>query len=282
MEKYRDRRKNDDGKTVYFIKETSCCGHYVEWLRGQIPESCPYCGCRYYNKPNLEMKLFMLQDEWVKEYDKNGSMAILGERMFPIMQEYAVNIIKGMIKGKRSLSEEELQERAFDAATLLVEVILRDSDHKMKYSFGAYLGRLCKSVCYSTQNHERTFSLNSLLQDGETEFGETIIVNTAELTGGREEEVQEIRVNNRTEMKEVRDNAVEKVMKLINTSSNHLFVNTGSYEQKILYLLGLLLKFKNEGENTISDFFQVSGKLMKTYVERGELIIFETLREMSD
>ena len=174
MERYKDKRKDDDGKTVYFINSTSCCGRYLEWLRGDPPDECPFCGCKYYDKPNLEIKLFVLQDQWLEEYSKNKSTTILGENMFPIIQEYAMNMIKGMIKGKRSLSEDELQERSFDAAALLIEVILRDPDHRMKYSFGDYLSRLCKSVCYSTKNHEKTFSLNSMLKDGETEFGETI------------------------------------------------------------------------------------------------------------
>jgi hypothetical protein len=281
LERYKDKRKDDDGKTVYFIKATSCCGHYLEWFRGEAPDKCPFCGCKYYEKPNLEMKLFVLQDQWLEEYNKNKSTVILGEKMFPIIQEYAINMIKGMIKGKRSLSEDELQERSFDAATLLIEVILRDPDHRMKYSFGDYLSRLCKSVCYSTKNHEKTFSLNSMLKDGETELGETVVVNTYELSGGIEDP-QELKMDNRMEMREVREDVVEKIVGLVKKSAEILFYNTGSYEQKIMYLQGLLMKFEEGNTKVLSDFYEVSGKAIKSYVERGELIIFNNLHEMAN
>jgi hypothetical protein len=281
LEKYKDKKKDDDGRTVYFIKATSCCGHYLEWFRGESPDECPFCGCKYYDKPNLEMKLFVLQDQWLEEYKKNKSTAILGEKMFPIIHEYAVNIIKGMIKGKRSLSEEELQERSFDAAALLIEFILRDQDHRMKYSFGSYLSKQCKSVCYSTKNHDKTFSLNSMLKDGETEFGETIVADTHELSGGLEPS-QELRMDNRIEMRSVQEDAIKKIIGLVEKSAEILFENTGSYEQKIMYLQGLLMKFEDGNKKILSEFYEISGKSIKNYVERGELIIFNSLLEMAD
>lgn len=281
MEKYKDKRKDGDGKTVYFIKSTSCCGHYLEWFRGESPDKCPFCGCKYYDKPSLEMKLFVLQEEWLKEYDKNGGVEILGNKMFPIIQEYAINIIKGMIKGRRSLSEQELQERSFDAAALLIEVILRDPEHRMRYSFGDYLSRLCKSVCYSTKNHEKNFSLNSMLKDGETEFGETIIVNGHEEAGGLEDR-QKLSMNNKFEMKEIREDVIEKILNIIEKSSEILFDNTGCYERKIMYLQGLLIKFGNGGIRQLSEFYELAGTAVKNYVEKGELIIFNALKETAD
>jgi hypothetical protein len=281
MERYTDKIKDRNGKTVYFINSTSCCGRYLEWFRGMSPDECPFCGCKYYDKPNLEMKLFVLQDKWLEEYDKNKSTTILGEKMFPIIQEYAINMIKGMIKGKRSLSEDELQERSFDAATLLIEVILRDPEHRMRYSFGDYLSRLCKSVCYSTKNHEKTFSLNSMLKDGRTEFGETIVADAYELSGGLEDP-QELKMNNRLEMQEVREDAIEKVIGLVEKSAEILFNNTGNYEQKILYLQGLLIKLKDGNAKILSEFYEYSGNAIKKYVERGELIVFDNLRELAN
>jgi hypothetical protein len=281
VEKYKDKKKDADGKTVYFISSTSCCGNYIEWLRGEAPDDCPFCGCKYYDKPNLEMRLFVLQDEWITEFDKNGSTLILGNKMFPIIQEYAVNIIKGMIKGKRSLAEEELQERSFDAATLLIEVILRDPDHRMRYSFGDYLSRLCKSVCYSTKNHEKNFSLNAMLKDGETEFGETISIDVRE-TASEHEEAQTFSMNNRIEAKEISEDVLKKVMSIVEKSAGILFDNTGSYEQKILYLQGLLMKFESGDIKRLAEFYEMAGTAIKSYIEKGELIIFNMISEMAE
>lgn len=282
MEKYKDRKKDNDGKTVYFIKSTSCCGNYLEWLRGGAPEKCPFCGCKYYDKPDLEMKLFVLQDEWLKEYDSNGSTIILGEKMFPLIQEYAINIIKAMIKGKRSLPDYEFQERSFDAATLLIEVILRDPEHRMRYSFGDYLSRLCKSVCYSTKNHEKTFSLNSMLKDGETEFGETIIIENVYEDCSEIEEPRELKMDNKLEMREIKEDVSERILNIIDKSAKILFDNTGSYEQKIMYLQGLLMKFGKGDIKQLSEFYELAGTTIKKYVEKGELVIFNNLRGAAD
>jgi hypothetical protein len=184
VDRYINKFKNESGLTVYFIAETSCCGNRVEWSRGEGPEVCPYCGNKYYKKPHLENKLFSLQDDFLEDYNKTGSTKILGEKMFPLIQEYAINMIKALIKGKKSLDSEELESRSWDAATLLIEVIMKDPEHRMRYSFGKYLGDLCKSVCYSTKNHEHTYSLNSILRDGETELGEMVTANIEDVTGG--------------------------------------------------------------------------------------------------
>jgi hypothetical protein len=278
LEKYKNKKKDTDGKTIYFIETTSCCGRYLEWLRGEAPEECPFCGCKYYDKPNLEMKLFVLQDQWLEEYSKNKSTTILGEKMFPIIQEYAINMIKGMIKGKRSLSEDELQERSFDAATLLIEVILRDSDHRMRYSFGDYLSKLCKSVCYSTKNHDKNFSLNALLKDGETEIEETIVTDVYEISEGLGFS-KKLKLNNRVEMKEVDEDIVEKIIELVEKSAKIIFENTNSYERKILYLLGVLMKFEFGNSKVLYEFYEEAGRTVKSYVEKGELMVFSYLRE---
>ena len=258
---------------------TSCCGNGVDWRRGEAFELCPHCGDKYYRKPNLENKLFNLQDEFLDDYNKTGSTKILGEKMFPIIQEYAVNLIKGLIKGKKSLSFDELESRSWDAATLLVEVIMKDPEHKMHYSFGKYLGDLCKSVCYSTKNHEHTYSLNSILRDGETELGETVVASIDEITGGYEKD-GEVQICNIIEMKDYQEDIVEKVVGLVKKTANVLYNATGNYSDKLLYMQGLLMKFKLEDDKIMAGFFEEAGRSIKQYVERGELIIYEELQTL--
>jgi len=279
--KYIDKFKNDAGYTTYFIAETSCCGNRVECGRGEWPELCPYCQDKYYKKPNLENKLFNLQDAFLDEYHQTGSTKILGEKMFPIIQEYATNMIKGLIKGKKSLDTEELESRSWDAATLLIEVIMKDPEHRMRYSFGKYLGDLCKSVCYSTKNHEHTYSLNSILRDGLTELGEMVTVNLEEVTGGLETE-GEIKINNIMEMKDFQEDVVEKIMELVNKTASILHDSTGSYSDKLLYMQGLLMKFKLEDDKILTGFFEEVGRPIKLYVEKGELIVFNELKTFAN
>jgi hypothetical protein len=280
VDRYIDKFKNEAGLTVYFIAETSCCGNRVEWGRGEGPEACPYCGNKYYKKPHLENKLFSLQDEFLDDYNKTGSTKILGEKMFPLIQEYAVNMIKALIKGKKSLDSEELESRSWDAATLLIEVIMKDPEHRMRYSFGKYLGDLCKSVCYSTKNHEHTYSLNSILRDGETELGETVTASLEDVTGGYEKD-GEIQINNVVEMVDFREDVIEKVMGLVEKTASVLYHTTGKYADKLLYMQGLLLKFKLEDDKVLAGFFEEVGRSIKNYVEKGELLIFDELRSLT-
>jgi hypothetical protein len=280
VDHYIDKYRNDYGLTVYFIAETSCCGNRIEWGRGEGPEECPYCGNKYYKKPNLENKLFCLQDEFLEDFNKTGSTKILGEKMFPLIKEYAVNMIKGMIKGKKSLDSDELESRSWDAATLLIEVIMKDPEHRMKYSFGKYLGDLCKSVCYSTKNHEHTYSLNSILRDGETELGEMVTARLEDITDGYETE-GEIQISNVIEMDDVQEDVVEKIIGLIGKSADVLYDMTGNYADKLLYIQGLLLKFKTGDDKMLAGFFEEAGRSIKNYVEKGELLIFDELRTLT-
>jgi hypothetical protein len=278
VDRYINKFKNDKGLTIYFIAETSCCGNRVEWGRGEGPDVCPHCGNKYYKKPNLENKLFCLQDKFLEDYCKTGSTKILGEKMFPLIQEYAANMIKGLIKGKKSLDSEELELRSWDAATLLIEVIMKDPEHRMRYSFGKYLGDLCKSVCYSTKNHEHTYSLNSILRDGETELGETVTASIDEVTGGIEKGGV-IKINNVIEMADYREDAIEKIMGLVEKTADLLFNTTGNYADKILYMQCLLMKFRPEDDKALTGFFEEAGRTIKNYVEKGELLIFSYLRD---
>ena len=284
MERYTDKFRNESGLTVYFIAETSCCGNRIEWIRGEGPEVCPCCGDKYYKKPNLENKLFNLQDKFLDDYNKTGSTKILGEKMFPLIQEYAANMIKGLIKGKKSLSSEELELKSWDAATQLIEVIMKDPEHRMLYSFGKYLSDLCKSVCFSTKKHDRTYSLNSIMRDGETELGEMVTANIGSITGGYETD-GEIKINNVLEMKDYREDIQEKIVGLIEKTANVVYDTKSSYADKLLYLQGLLLKFKfadDKVDKVMTDFFEETGRSIKAYVERGELIIFDELRELAN
>jgi hypothetical protein len=273
-----DKEKRDEF-TYYSIPKTMCCGNFVEWKRGEAPEVCPFCGDKYYQRPGLEYTLFHLQDIFLDDYSETGSTKILGEKMFPLIQEYATNTIKGMIKGKKSLDSGELASKSWDAATLLIEVIMKDPEHRMQYSFGKYLGDLCKSVCYSNKNHERTYSLNSILRDGETELGETVTANIKDITGGYEKG-GEVQVNNVFEMANYQEDVVEKIMRLVEKTAGVLYDTTGNYADKLLYMQGLLMKFKSKNDKVVAGFFEEAGRPIKGYVEKGELLVFDELRSL--
>lgn len=267
MEKYINKYRAEDGLLVYYISATSCCGKYVEWRRGEAPDVCPFCGNKYWRKPNLEMRLFTLQDEFIDDYNKTGSTRILGEKMFPYIREYAENLIKALLVGRKSLDNEELKARAWDAATMLIEVIMSENDHRMHYSFGAYLGRLCKSVCYITKNHDKTYSLNSILPDGKTELGDRITINLNELSGGKEYGYDSM--SNITEMKEPSNDTIDELVRAVQLSANKVNAESKNHSYKLLYLMGLLLVFRKE-EKSLKVFCSGIGNEVSLFVNKGE------------
>lgn len=269
MEKYINKRRGDDGLLVYYISSTSCCGRHVEWRRGEAPDECPFCGNKYWRKPNLEMRLFTLQDEFVEDFNRTGSTRILGERMFPVILEYAENLIKALLRGRHSLDNDELKARAWDAATMLVEVIMREDDHRMRYSFGDYLGRLCKSVCYITKNHDRTYSLNAMLPDGKTEVCDRITASLDDASGGRGVDSMSVA----TEMGELADGAEDRLLASVARSADEISRGRGR-AARILYLLGLLLDLKGDAKAS-AEFSAMEGDGMAAMVARGRRIVYE-------
>jgi len=149
----------------------------------------------------------------------------------------------------------------------------------MRYSFGKYLGDLCKSVCYSTKNHEHTYSLNSILKDGTTELGEVVAVSLEKITDGFEKEGS-VSVSDAPLSFDYKEDTLEKLVELVAKSAKVLYTTTDSYLYKLLYLLGLLMKFKAVDDRLLAKFFEEVGKPVKSFVEKGELVIYKELRDL--
>lgn len=280
------KKDSPEGK-IYFIPATACCRTYVEWNWGQAPKECPNCGNVHWNKPALEHFLFVEQDFFVKEYPDTTR---LGEKMFPLILDYAKNLIQGLIKGNTTLDSDDLDEKANDASTMLLEVILKDENHAMKWSFGEYLKRLCKSVTFGPKEHEQTFSLNAITGDGERELGDTIVVNShvngvevaSDSSTDKENPQETYTLNNSyISLYKEQEDIVEKVTDIIEKSSDAIWMNTHRQEDSILFLLGMNLKFKFKDEKPLLDFYSVAGTQTKKFVEKGELVVYSYLKNIT-
>ncbi len=276
------KKDSPEGK-LYFIPKTACCRNYVEWGWGQAPKVCPHCGSVHWQKPALEYFLFTEQDKFVQEYPDTTR---LGKKMFPLILDYAKNLIQGLIKGNTTLNSDDLDEKANDAATMLLEVILKDPNHSMKWSFGEYLKRLCKSVTFGPKDHEQTFSLNSILGDGERELGDTIIVKAhtggVDVAAGNDQDAEEFRMNNsyEAEFREQED-LPNKMISIVEKSADAIWSNTQKQEDCILFLLGMILKFKTKDEKALLDFYTMAGTQTKKFVEKGELVLYSYLKSIT-
>jgi len=272
----------DNGKIIFRIEKTECCGIKVEWERGLAPEVCPGCGDKYYSKPPIEYKLFKLQDEFIADFEKTGSTRILGGKMFPVMVEYAENLIKMLLKGKACLSQGNLQEKANDAATRLIEVIMKTPDHRMKISFGGYLKRLCKNEAYSDKENDQTYSMQYIIGD-DTEFGETISKIEARLNDDGDLVEETLTINNKFE----HDHKIERdlgaeLCGLVEKTASIIKENTRSEATAILYLIGLHNKLVIRNDRAMNGFYEIAGNEVRDFVEKGELVIYQRLQSLSE
>ena len=262
----------------YCIKETACCQHYVEWGWGQAPKVCPNCGSVHWQKPALEYFLFTEQDEFVKEYPDTTR---LGKKMFPLILDYAKNLIQGLIKGNTTLQSDELDEKANDASTQLLEVILKDPSHKMRWSFGGYLKRLCKSVVYKTKFHDQLFSLNSKIGEDEREFGEKLATVSSSGAVHTAVDFNSESIPDFTPAhQEPEIDLSQEVINLISKASDAIWENTHKAEDCVLFLMGMCLKFKDRDEKAILPFFDVAGSQSKKFVEKGEYLVYTYLKNL--
>jgi hypothetical protein len=279
MVKYINKFVNTDGRTAHYIKSTSCCQQFIEWLHGEKPECCPICGNQHYDKPGLEYKLFMLQDEFLSDYARTKSTRILGEKMFPIIHEYAENLIKALLKGKAFISRESLYEKANDAATMLIEVIMRDPEHRMEVSFGGYLQRLCRSVAYKDKNNDQMYSMEFIIGD-DTEFGSTISKTEVRINEFGEKVEETVVMNNRYEEKSNIESDVSKELCALIKKSADIIKENSNVERSWLFLIGLYNKLAIRSDRVMNGFYEVAGNEVRRLVEKGEMVVFAHLKQM--
>jgi len=280
MGEFKTKYTDAEGKTIYCIGKTECCGIKIEFERGQAPEVCPGCGDKYYTKPGLERRLFNLQDEFTADFKKTGSTRILGEKMFPFMVEYAENIIKMLLKGKACISQENLQVKAHDAATRLIEVIMKDNEHRMKVSFGGYLKRLCTNEAYADKDNDQIYSMQYIIGD-DTEFGDTISRKEVHLNDDGDRIEETVTLNNRYEHQhDLEGDLSKELCGLIWKIKSIIKENEQGDLSAIMFLIGLHNKFTNrKNDKLMEGFYEVAGNTVRDLVEKGELVIYQHLQK---
>ena len=128
------------------MKESMCCYFYntMEYERGAKPEVCPECGTGYWKKPRTEERCFLLQRDYIKyrKVDIERSERALGD-LYYLLEEYAIGTIKKMLKGKKILPEDTLQEYGAEAAFTFIKKYLESAEEENFFvidkSFGGQL-----------------------------------------------------------------------------------------------------------------------------------------------
>ena len=126
---------------------SSCCHKEVIYDASCIPSTCPHCGNPYWNKPNDEFYLFMVQDEFIKN---NRDIQILWNKAYFKMMEYAKKIIQKKVRSRTfSMRWEDLCEIAEDTVNDLMDKYYRIKDYKIEGSFFGALNNIALTYLYN-------------------------------------------------------------------------------------------------------------------------------------
>lgn len=153
-----------DGANI--TRTCTACSKETSYTRLTKPIACPICGDKYWDKPPDERNLFLLQDEYLANGRKTDDLG----KMYPLIFNYAKNIVVGSVKHKIFLDEEDIEEKSEDIATTFLEKYLNDSEYITLYSFGAMLIKISKGILYSKRvvHEDANFSLEKKLEDNFT------------------------------------------------------------------------------------------------------------------
>ena len=126
---------------------SSCCHKEVIYDASCVPSTCPHCGNPYWNKPNDEFYLFMVQDEFIKN---NRDIQILWNKAYFKMVEYAKKIIQKKVRSSAfSMKWEELSEIATNTVIDLIDKYHRIKDYKIEGSFFGALNNIALAYLYN-------------------------------------------------------------------------------------------------------------------------------------
>lgn len=147
------------------IKERVCanCHKTITYGYGTKPSVCPYCGNKWWDKPQDEFNLQMIQ----KDYIDSGRSPEKLSLMYNGLIRYSENLIKKNLKGKKSLDPERIYEQAEDTALNFLEVYLKKPDYVVEFSFGGLLSRYVAGVMYNDREklNDNHMSLDTMIAD---------------------------------------------------------------------------------------------------------------------
>lgn len=260
------KSKDENGRVVY---ESTCalCGKVVSYIHGEKPELCPYCNQEDYIKPKTETRLFRLQDQWLDTRDKE----VLGS-MYLIMVEYAQSLIKKSLPPTFIYHYDKVDEKASDAANLIIDYYLSKPHFKIEKSFGGYINTKIREVLWNKKdqeedNHESIYQVVS--DDVDKEILEvTDVLGLNSLFGNFEEYVQRERD---------KDYMLQGLKSIVKSISERIKNDHGNYYQ-IITLVGINYFIRNQSD--MIKFYDIyKDEKVKQLIDKSMLIVYEFIKE---
>lgn len=123
------------------------CNKKIKILKENRTLYCPECGGKYYDKPKLEPKLFLLQDKFV---EKNRDKTILNEIM-TVLYPIVTNLAYKKVSKKGQFCEDYVME-------IVQQTMFYMARHYNKPSFvvcGSFTGYVSKVMLHPLYNNKK-------------------------------------------------------------------------------------------------------------------------------
>lgn len=167
---FNTKQVDSAGNVVYSVV-CAYCGREVQYRHSEKPAKCPHCGSTDYRKPKTETMLFNLQRQYLDGRDQETL-----SRMYLILCDYAKSIIKKHLPRNFTYHYGHVEEKATDAANLLIENYLSKNQFKVENSFAGYLQWRVKEVLWNkrTRREEDHESLNAHIEKEDSSSPELV------------------------------------------------------------------------------------------------------------
>jgi hypothetical protein len=157
--------KKENNKIVIKVQKTKCnsCGKINEYLEHK-PITCKFCDIPYFEKPLNEIKLFILQDEYLN----NGRDSIVLGKMAIIMSEIFKNLIIKKLKNSRKLHLEDIEDKVSESLEKILNYYLTKPNFRIDNSFTGYLEQVVLYPLYNKKikdQEKNEISMESILEN---------------------------------------------------------------------------------------------------------------------
>jgi len=249
-------------------KKLKCsnCEKIINFIVKEKPCACPECQHPYWDKPDYEFKLFVLQDE----YFKTRSNDILS-KMYEILKLYAKKMIVKKVSNRCYFKKEDLEIKAHDSANKAIMYYMTKPSFIITDSFGGYLNGPILNVLYAPKKEDSHDSLNSMI-DNENEFGDYVSDYSSEA-----------REKMRIEFDESLEENISCVSEIIHDQINiysSFLRRKHSLKEAILTLIGLKNKIKGYSDNNLDDYYLYAGGDVKKNVDKAMSEMYKKLKTL--
>jgi len=265
------KKKTENG--ILYKRTCAYCGKTVQYYHSEKPEYCPYCGAYNYIKPKTETTLFLLQKEYLEHGRDNE---VLG-KMYLILKDYAKSMIKMQLQksGMTKYNYDDIDMKASDSATLLLEYYLTKPAFKIEQSFGGYLKDKVKQALYNkTEQREDSYaSFNSLLSDSEghaEEIGELKEQLNFNYIFGDQDKYRK-RILSEKELVDGIHRIIAKITETVTESYNR--------KDSLLLLIGMYIRINNTNNSTMDNYYKYFGSVYKDFIDASLLLLYEFIKE---